>query len=54
MGYNPGLPDGYMGPQTKSAIETFQRSQALPVDGKTSQDLLDVLRRESGRLGVQD
>ncbi len=54
IGYDPGAPDGHMGPLTRSAIDAFQRAQALTIDGQPSQDLLDVLRGEAVRRGVQD
>ena len=49
MGYDPGPPDGYMGPLTKSAIAAFQKVQGLPVDGEASVDVLDALRKELAR-----
>ena len=32
-GFNPGSPDGVMGPKTRAAILAFQRAKALEVDG---------------------
>lgn len=32
-GFNPGSPDGVMGPRTRAAIMAFQRAKALEVDG---------------------
>ena len=45
LGYNPGTADGIYGPNTKAAIEAFQRKSNLPVDGQPSQALLDQLER---------
>jgi localization factor PodJL len=44
-GYAVGVADGAMGPRTKSAIEAYQQSKKLPVDGQASQALLDALRQ---------
>jgi len=33
-GYYTGTVDGKKGPQTKKAIEDFQKANSLPVDGK--------------------
>ncbi len=38
-GYDPGSPDGQLGPRTRKAIESFQRDQGLAVDGRPSQAL---------------
>ena len=32
-GFNPGSPDGVMGPRTRAAIMAFQRAKGLEVDG---------------------
>ena len=34
LGYNPGPVDGRMGARTRKAIERFQHSEGLPVDGR--------------------
>ena len=44
-GYSPGPVDGLAGPQTRSAIRKFQKSENLPVTGR-----LDVQTAE--KLGV--
>jgi peptidoglycan hydrolase-like protein with peptidoglycan-binding domain len=46
-GYAVGVADGAMGPRTKSAIEAYQQSKKLPVDGQASQALLDALRQSN-------
>jgi peptidoglycan hydrolase-like protein with peptidoglycan-binding domain len=44
LGYNAGTPDGLYGPGTGKAIEAFQKSQGLMVDGKPSEALLKSLQ----------
>ncbi len=46
-GYHVGTPDGVIGPKTRAAIRTFQKSARLPVDGYADFGLLERLR---GRL----
>ena len=45
-GYYSGSVDGKMGPQTKSAIEKYQRAAGLPIDGAPSSALLGTLERK--------
>lgn len=44
-GYNPGPIDGYMGPQTVTAVREFQTREQLPVTGQLTPETL-------GRLNV--
>jgi len=44
-GYNPGPIDGYVGPQTTTAVREFQKREQLQVTGQLDPDTL-------GRLGV--
>ena len=44
LGHSVGAIDGRPGPRTAAAVEAFQRSRGLPVDGRLSLDLLNVLR----------
>ncbi len=44
LGYEPGKPDGIVGPVTIRALEQFQRNQGLPVDGELSVELLTQLQ----------
>jgi peptidoglycan hydrolase-like protein with peptidoglycan-binding domain len=37
-GFSPGAADGEFGPKTRSAVEAFQRSRGLEVDGVAGQD----------------
>ncbi len=39
LGYDPGPPDGFVGPQTRTAIRAFQQDYGLPVTGQVSDDL---------------
>lgn len=42
-GYDPGDPDGIMGPATRSALSMFQRDQGLIADGSPNQESLSKL-----------
>lgn len=46
-GYDVGEPDGIIGSRTRVAIEAFQESTGLPVDGRASQRVLEALRDAS-------
>jgi hypothetical protein len=43
LGYDPGPVDGLMGPQTRTAIEDYQRKNDFSVDGEPSPQLLQLL-----------
>ncbi|MCZ6875221.1 MAG: peptidoglycan-binding domain-containing protein [bacterium] len=45
LGYELGLPDGIYGPQTRQALQAFQRAEKLPVTGNLDVATLDVLDR---------
>ncbi|NGP53582.1 peptidoglycan-binding domain-containing protein [Thioalkalivibrio sp. XN8] len=45
LGYNPGVADGIYGQRTRSAIEAFQRSYGISVDGRETPDLLRQLEQ---------
>ena len=47
LGHSVGAIDGRPGPRTAAAVEAFQRSRGLPVDGRMSLELRDLLRREA-------
>jgi len=42
-GFNPGAPDGIMGPATRAALVQFQRAGNLPVTGRADRDTLNAL-----------
>lgn len=44
LGYEPGTVDRMMTTNLAGAIEAFQRSHGLPVDGKVTDGLLTALR----------
>ena len=41
QGFRPGVIDGKIGPNTRSAIRAYQKAAKLPVDGCPTQELLD-------------
>lgn len=45
-GFEVGKPDGMIGPRTRAAIEAFQNSTGLPVDGRAGARVLGALRKE--------
>ena len=47
LGYDPGPADGAFGPQTKGALQVYQRDKGLPPDGKPSQTLVALLRQDT-------
>jgi hypothetical protein len=44
LGYSPGPPDGIAGPSTQRAIERYQASAGMAIDGEVTPALLDSLR----------
>lgn len=44
LGYSPGVLDGIIGPQTRSAIRQFQQNQGVTVDGLADAELLRQLQ----------
>ncbi len=51
VGFEPGTPDGRMGPRTRGAIEAYQRQHDLAVDGRATAELLAHLRAEASAAG---
>ena len=47
-GYDAGPPDGALGPNSRSAIRTYQSDASLPITGEPSESLLASLRNEGG------
>lgn len=54
LGYEPGNPDGIVGPSTIQALEQFQRNQGVPVDGELSVELLGQLQTIRATADVLD
>jgi hypothetical protein len=52
LGYEIGEIDGLIGSNTRKAIRTFQKSQALPADGKPSAALLETMKRVAREKGL--
>jgi peptidoglycan hydrolase-like protein with peptidoglycan-binding domain len=48
LGYDPGPVDGQYGPQTRTAIKTYQEDYNLVVDGRASKPLLDHMVQQGG------
>ena len=48
LGYDPGPVDGVFGQRTANAISQFQVYNRLPVDGRPSPALLDLMIRQGG------
>lgn len=46
-GFDPGTPDGQVGPRTRDAVRAFQEANGLPVTGAISKDLVKVLIGQS-------
>jgi peptidoglycan hydrolase-like protein with peptidoglycan-binding domain len=49
FGYGPVKPTGVLGPETRAAIEKFERDRKLPVTGQLSDRLLRELAAATGR-----
>lgn len=43
LGYAPGRVDGILGPRTRAAIKSYQIDKDLPVDGRSTDFLLEHL-----------
>jgi peptidoglycan hydrolase-like protein with peptidoglycan-binding domain len=46
-GYDPGKPDGLMGPKTKTAIVSFEATQGIEPSAQPNLELLEALRTKS-------
>jgi hypothetical protein len=53
LGYGPLTPDGRVGPETKRAIERFERDHRLPVTGELNPRVLRELTVQTGGLQTQ-
>jgi hypothetical protein len=48
LGYDPGPPDGLYGERTADAISQYQHANRLPVDGRPSPQLLNIMISQGG------
>jgi Putative peptidoglycan binding domain len=48
LGYDPGPPDGVYGERTADAISQYQHANRLPVDGRPSPQLLNIMISQGG------
>ena len=48
LGYQVGTPDGAMGPKTRGAIISFERSNGLPETGEVNSALIERLELAAG------
>lgn len=51
-GFNTGPPDGFVGPQTQSAIMAAQRALGLPITGVSTNELLVALNRMPSAVAI--
>ena len=51
FGYNPGEIDGYFGPQSKKALEEFQRDNNIEPSGSVDEKTREAIRRKYNALG---
>lgn len=45
-GFDPGFPDGMIGPKTRAAVKSYQIDKGLPADGYPTHELLSAMRDE--------
>lgn len=43
-GFDPGFPDGMIGPKTRAAVKSYQVERGLPADGYPTHELLSAMR----------
>ena len=49
LGYDAGIPDGLVGPQTREAVSAYQAAEGLPADGYPTVELIERIRAEGGQ-----
>jgi putative peptidoglycan binding protein len=47
--YGPVVPTGVLDPQTRAAVERFEKARGLPIDGQLSERVLHELATVAGR-----
>jgi membrane-bound lytic murein transglycosylase B len=47
LGFNPGTPDGVLGPQSRAALRAYQKTKAVAVDGFATASLLAMLEKDA-------
>jgi localization factor PodJL len=47
FGYDPGPPDGFMGPRTVTALKNYKRERGFLTTAPLSEDILETMRTES-------
>ena len=47
LGYDPGPPDGFMGPRTVTALKNYKRERGFLATAPLSEDILETMRTES-------
>lgn len=50
LGFEPGTPDGALGPNTKAALKKFQAQQLLPITAMFDAATVDALRKQQALL----
>lgn len=50
LGFEPGTPDGALGPNTKAALKKFQAQQQLPITAMFDAATVDALRKQQALL----
>jgi peptidoglycan hydrolase-like protein with peptidoglycan-binding domain len=53
IGLDPGPVDGTLGPQTETALRTYQQRQGLPVSGQPDETTIQTLLAAGGATGTQ-
>ena len=49
LGYDAGIPDGLVGPQTREAVRAYQAAEGMPADGYPTVELIERIRAEGGQ-----
>ena len=49
LGYDAGIPDGLVGPQTREAVRAYQAAEGLPADGYPTNEVIERILAEAGQ-----